>query len=850
MPTDRENKAVARSSASVRLASAVMTHEEAIVEVGLDGTVTRWNPGAERLFGYRAAEMLEQSIARIFPADRIAEHRALLARVARGERIPDFQTTRIKKSGQRIRVSVTFAPICSPEGAVVGMSAHARNSAQQKTAHQLDALLATIVESTDDAVIAQEIDGTILSWNPGAERIFGYPAAEVVGRSITLLYPKERVGEEDLLLTSVARGERVANFDTVRLRKDGTPIDVSITLSPLRDDLGRIAGAAKIVRDITERQRMVAALAEQSERLHVTLHSIADAVISTDARGNVDFMNPVAQRLTGWSQAQALGRPIEQVYHVVRDQLGNSATTPADNPVRRCLGDQRPLTVAGQVRLVDREGNSRSVENSAAPILDALGDTRGVVLVFHDISEQRRLAGASDFLTSHDSLTSLVNRNELEDCLDRVLREIAVGAENAVLYLDLDQFRLVNDACGHAVGDRVLQQLAQLLRLQVGDRDLVARVGGDEFAILLQGQGAEQAKNVAARVCRAIDEFRFVHDERPLRVAASIGIVPVDSRWDSGIAVLHAADAACHAAKEEGKNRVHAWFDLDKTVRKHEREQRLIASLTMALEQNRLQLYAQRIVVGQRSPSTAAPAPDRPAGLQFELLLRLPEGPGKLLPASQFLPVAERCRLAARVDTWMATAVLDWMAENAAAMEQVDTITMNVSGQSIAERSFHRMLIEELSSRALAPEKLCVEISEAAAVANLADTSEFVDLLRARGVRVALDNYGASAAYFGTLKSIAADWLKIDGRFVQNIVRDRFDQAAVRCFCDIAASAGMRTIAEGVETEAAAEMLRSLGVDYLQGYLFHRPEPIDRAMSASLDAKRFVQYGAQSLRAG
>ncbi len=793
-------------------------HDDAIIEIDLDGTITQWSDRAVDLFGYTAAEMVGQSAARLIPADKLGEPRALLARIAQGDRVINMETTRIAKGGRIIRVAMSYTPVTGIGGGITGMCGRARPAVRRGSAHDFDAHLAAIVDSTDDAIISKRLDGTILTWNPAAERMFGYAAAEMVGRSVTRLFPPERVSEEDLLLTSIARGERVAHFETVRVRKDGTRLPVSVTLSPLRDEAGRIVGAAKIARDISERQRMMAALSEQGERFRVTLRSIADAVIATDARGNVDFINPAAQRLTGWQQAEAVGRPIEQIFHIVREHGGAAA----ENPVRRCLGELQPVALADQTLLVGRDGTARNIQDSAAPIFDAFGDMRGSVLVFHDISEQRRMASEMMFRSTHDPLTNLLNRAEFESRVELLLREPAGERTDAVLYVDLDQFKLVNDACGHAVGDRLLQQIAELIQRHMAVRDTLARVGGDEFGVIVKGGGPDTAQERSWQICQAVDEFRFAHDGRQFRIGASIGVVSLTGNWASSAAVLQAADAACAAAKEEGRNRVHSWYDVDEAMRVRKGETELITRLTQALEENRLQLYAQRIVcaTGDGPP-------------HYEILLRMPDGRGGMISPGSFLPAAERYQIVSRIDRWVVGSVFSWMAANADELRHIGSIAVNLSGQSIGDRAFHRLLGDALSDPGFDAGKLCFEITETAAITHLADATEFMRQLRARGVRIALDDFGAGASYFGYLKAITADLMKIDGQFIQNLVHDPIDQAAVRCFCDIARSAGMQVVAECVETEAVAQMLRTFGVQYLQGYHFHRPEPLERVVAGT-----------------
>ncbi len=814
----RKAPAELRGTAPEVRAAVLADQQEALVEVLLDGTVTCWTPGAERLYGFGADEMLGKPLTGIFPASKLAEPAALLARVARGERIPQFETLRVAKDGRALRVLVTYDPVRDPEGAIVGMRALARPAANKRSAFDIDTQLSAIVESSDDAIISKRIDGMVMSWNPAAERMFGYSAAEMIGRPITRIFPRERASEEDLLLTSIARGERVVNFETVRVRKDGTELSVAVTMSPLRDVRGRIVGVSKIVRDVTERQRMVSALADQGERYRVTLQSIADGVIATDPRGNVEFLNPVAERLTGWMQADAVGRPIEQVFHVVREHDG----PPAPNPVRICLHEQRPVAQAERSQLISRTGASMNVENSAAPIVDAQGDSRGAVLVFRDLSEQRRMANEMSYRASHDPLTNLLNRAAFETRLNQALAERGKAGDHSLVYIDLDQFKLINDALGHAVGDRLLQQIAGLVQSRAGARDVCARVGGDEFAILLYGRDIERARALADQVCDTIEDFRFAHEERHYRVGASIGLVPLDAQWNCSAAALQAAEAACGAAKEEGRHRVHPWFDTDSARQQRQGESGLVARLTEAIETDRLVLFAQRVACA-----------DVKALPQLEILVRLPDGNGGFISPSRFLAAAERFQLASRVDRWVIRTVFAWIAQNAAALERFSAVSVNLTGHAIGDRAFHRQVLDALAAQPAAAAKICVEFAEPQVVANLADAVEFMAQLHGRGARVTIDDFGTACSYFSTLKSMPVDFLKFDRHFVQDIVRDPINQAAVRCFCSIARSIGAGTIAKGVETRAASQALREAGVEYVQGYVVHRPEPLALATSVA-----------------
>ena len=391
------------------------------------------------------------------------------------------------------------------------------------------------------------------------------------------------------------------------------------------------------------------------------------------------------------------------------------------------------------------------------------------------------------------------------------------------MYIDLDQFKLVNDACGHAAGDQLLRQVATLLKQCIRARDTLARLGGDEFGVILQFCGVEQATKVAQAICDKMDEYRFVHDDRRFRIGASVGLVPLDSRWPTAASVMQAADAACYAAKEAGRNRVHAWFDADQHLRLRHGEMQWVARLEQALDEDRFELFAQRI-----QPIRAAAR-----GLHCEVLLRLRGPDGALVQPGAFLPAAERFHMATRIDRWVVRAVVEWMASRRESLGHVDTIAVNLSGQSISDPAFLRQVAEVVDNAAFDHRKLCFEVTETAAITNMADASAFIDAMRQHGIRFALDDFGAGASGFSYLKTLKVDYLKIDGQFIRDLQSDPLDRATVRCFRDVAATLGTLTIAEFVETEATAALLAEIGIDYGQGYLYHRPEPIDQLMLAT-----------------
>ncbi len=572
-----------------------------------------------------------------------------------------------------------------------------------------------------------------------------------------------------------------------------------------------------LFQDITARKAADADRIQQHELIRVTLQSIGDAVITTDAHGAVQWLNPVAARMTGWPIEEARGRPVDQVFQI----LDEATRKPVSSPVMRALAEGCVVGLPEHTVLLSRDGTEYGIQDSAAPILNDQGHSLGMVLVFHDVSEQRRLAKEVNFRASHDALTGLVNRSEFETRLKHALvtaREEENG--HALLFIDLDQFKLVNDACGHSVGDQLLRQVAAIFQNVVRSRDTLARLGGDEFGVILEHCTVIQARRVAAQLCESMEIFRFTHDDQRFRIGASIGLVPLDSRWFDIGSLMQAADASCYAAKEAGRNRVHEWVETDERMKERQWEMQWVNRLEEALDENRFQLYAQRI----------APCAAKMPGLSIEILLRLARPDGSVIAPSAFLPAAERFHMASRIDRWVVREVVQWMRSHP--LDGVDSIAVNLSGQSIGDRSFHRYVAELVSSVSFDLRKLCFEITETAAITNMGDAAEFIDSMRSFGIRIALDDFGAGASSFGYLKNLRVDILKIDGQFVRDLLHDRLDYTAVCCFRDVAAVTGLKTVAEFVESEDVLTELRRIGIDFAQGFLIHRPEPLENLFAA------------------
>ena len=677
--------------------------------------------------------------------------------------------------------------------------------------------VALATESGGIGIWELDVDTGELIWDARMYQLFGDASG---GRASPALVWNQRVHPDDLpglreAIRQATLGDRLLDRDYRVLLDDGRTRHLRGTARAMRDGEGQPTRLIGTAWDITELRELAASLAEDRSLLSVTLESIGDAVITTDAQGGITWLNPVAERLTGWTSLEAIGRALTQVFHVVDERTRE----PSPDPVTECLEQGRRVAGSAHTLLLSRTGEEFGIRESIAPIRREDGTVLGTVLVFHDVSEQRRLSGEMRWRATHDELTALVNRSEFEARLGRLLQASQDGGEHALLYIDLDQFKLVNDACGHAVGDQLLQQMARMLTDSVRARDTVARLGGDEFAILMERCATPQAQRVAQKLCDRMDDFRFVHEGRRFRIGMSIGLVPLDRRWQTTAALQQAADTSCYAAKEAGRNRVHTWFDTDLAMRERQFETQWVTRIEQALDEDGFVLHAQRLM-------PLKPRPGMPRGVHAEVLLRMRQDAGPLVAPGAFLPAAERFHLASRIDRWVLRHVVDWMA----ALDDppcIALLSVNLSGQSVGDRSFHRWALDVLAKAGPALcGALCLEITETAAITNIVDAAAFIDQVRAFGVKVALDDFGAGAASFGYLKTLRVDTLKIDGQFVRDLVDDPLDEVAVRCFADVAKVMGLTTVAEFVDKPAVLERLLALDVDFAQGHLLHEPAPI------------------------
>ncbi len=689
-----------------------------------------------------------------------------------------------------------------------------------------------LFENVIDGVYIASRDGEIITANPALVEMLGYDDVDdlkAVG-STTMLYVNP-IDRERVFARLEAEGV-VKNFEYRLRRKDGTEIVVLENSRAIMDDDGSVVAHEGTITDITERKRAETRVFEEKERAEVTLQSIGDGVITTDADGKVDYINPVAQDLTGWDMRSARGTPVNDIMMIVNEHTRASV----ENPVIRCLKEGRVITLAENSVLITRNGDEVAIQDSAAPIRDRIGNIIGSVMVFHDVSKESRLFRQLSYQASHDTLTGLINRREFEN---RLINSLETTRDNpdithALLYVDLDQFKVVNDTFGHTAGDALLRQLSEQIQSNVRSTDLLARLGGDEFGILLECCNEERALAVAESIRGSIEGYRFEWKDSFTTVRCSIGVVMVTSENADVASVMSSADVACYSAKDMGRNQVHLYRDSDASMR-HE-EMKWVSRITSAVEDNRLELFYQPIIgIGNGRAGNGKRG-------HYELLLRMRDENGELVGPDQFIPAAERYNLMSTLDRWVIHEALSELADHGDGNEDCEaryTLAINLSGTSLSEDRFLEFVVTELEEAKLPQGAICFEITETAAISNLSRVVHFMQELKKLGCKFSLDDFGSGLSSFTYLKNLPVDYLKIDGQFIRNVVDDNVDESMVKAIRDVGHAMGIETIAERVETRQVLNKLGMLGVEFAQGYYIARPASV----------QSFEPWGAQQLLA-
>jgi diguanylate cyclase (GGDEF)-like protein/PAS domain S-box-containing protein len=671
-------------------------------------------------------------------------------------------------------------------------------------------LFQRLVETVHDAVLVHR--KVILFANARFLSLLGMKSADVVGRPLTEFIAPEYV-------------ELVANNLRRRLEGDSAAERYEIELMDRQGQVTRVELSSTVIDSsgepallLTALEMMpgaIPALVSQKPRAMATLDAMGESVITVDAEGRIDYINHSAELLLGQQVIHVLGKTFPEVASLV------------DENDRRSLGDpvHKALTTTGQLiagrraLLVSANGAERFVEISVTPLRFDGKEISGLVLVLHDTSELRGLTRQMTYQASHDALTGLVNRREFERRLQEATDSaLTSDIGHALCYLDLDHFKVVNDTCGHTAGDNMLREIASLIKDAVRDSDTVGRIGGDEFALLLVGCPLEKARQIADNVVRSVNDFRFVWKDKIFSVGVSIGLVEIGR--DSGTIedIMNAADSACYVAKKQGGLHVHVYSAREEASARHSGEIHWLLKLQGALRDNKFELYFQPIVHA-RAGGVSGPA--------LEVFVRLASENGQpAAPPAEFIRAAERYRLMPHVDRWVVQAVFAALGRGGLKLPPGRSVAINIAGQTLGDNEFLEFVVDCFDHTGASPSDICFEVTESSVVANLDHAQRFIAVLHGMGCEFALDNFGSGLSSFSTLKTLPMDYLKIDGSFIKNLAGDSVNQAMVAAMIELSRSLHFRVVAEHVEDQWALDTVTGMGIDFVQGFVVGRPQPL------------------------
>ncbi|MBN1006429.1 EAL domain-containing protein [Amphritea pacifica] len=563
---------------------------------------------------------------------------------------------------------------------------------------------------------------------------------------------------------------------------------------------------ASLQHEVEERSKAEQALVKVSKAVEFS----PNMVLITLPDGEIEYSSPKFTEETGFVPGDVIGQPINMLHFPQPGETSYADLWPqlVDRPNWR-----------GEIVNRKKSDGLYWAQVNIAPIYDFHGVLTNYVVTLQDITENRLISEQISYHASHDQLTGLINRREFEIRMQTLFNtQRQPGCQHAFCFLDLDQFKVVNDTCGHVAGDELLRQVSLLLQSRVRSNDTLARLGGDEFGILLQNCPLEKAQVVAETVRDAIADFKFCWEQQAFNIGVSIGVVAINEHSASLTEVLKQADSACYTAKDAGRNRVHLYTPENEMLARREGEMHWVTEINAALDEDRFTLYGQVIMPLQN----AQLKPD------VELLLRMKDREGNIVPPGAFLPAAERYQLAGRIDEWVVGNAFQWLDRNFTQFSQYfGCCAINLSGGSLGDPRIKEAIIKHLERSSLLPYKVKFEITETSAIANLVEAQRFINALKAYGCQFSLDDFGSGLSSFAYLKNLPVDNLKIDGLFVKGILNDELDQAMVKSINDIGHVMGKTTIAEFVENDEICQMLREIGVDYGQGYGLGMPEPLD-----------------------
>lgn len=792
------------------------TSGDGLVSLDLKGRFQNLNSAAEQLLGWNAAELqgvdfFAHSRFSLDHADSVSSGSpcAALASVT----CPHFNVNgRITDShNQQLIASFMLVPIREDERAVGKLFVFNVLGQPVPETKGAAAEAQEIIDAAASIVIKLDAKGEVCFINRQAQWLLG-------DSNETSLLPESI---STLLMESPHLLDQQTLFDRRVVEGHEKELCIAWSVAVLRDVQGEVSGAVCVGNDFTDHHHSLKGQLHESQTTQMVYEHINDGVITLDSEGRVSYLNAHAEQLTGWSNAEARGKLLADIYHILDEQT----LKVAENLVEQCFREGKRVSSQCNRVLLRRGGWEFIVTDNVTPLHDAEGQINGAVMMVSDVSELRGMEHRLEYEASHDSLTGLINRRQFGSHLQVLLDTVRGGvAEHALLYMDLDQFKLINDSYGHSAGDQLLKELSALLVGHLAEGDSLARLGGDEFGVILANCPLDTARIKARALCHTVRDYCFYWEDKPFDIGVSIGLVAIDGQEHDFHAILSKADSACHVAKQQGRNRVHVYQRGDLALSRHDGEIRWTQRIRAALKDNRFQLYCQNIVPLSEKLSS---------NTHYEILLRMIDDDGKVLRPAAFIAAAERYHLMPAIDRWVITNAMQLLGERRARGESNGIFSINISGQSLDDEEFIGFVVDQFDQGHVPAEMICFEITETTAATSLMVVQRFIAVLRGMGCKFALDDFGRGISSFAYLKNLNVDYLKIDGMFVRDLADDKVGHAMVESINNISHIMGVQTIAEFVETSEVLEKLVAMGVDHVQGYQLGHPRPLMPAFRAS-----------------
>lgn len=763
------------------------------------------------IWSFGVSYFLMKNIDKVYPLRVTAEEEHAGLNISEhNEGTPLYDLIRVMDKQIRTKELTLRAPV--EPFTEVGQIAHSYNQVMNSL-EQMTRKTRQIVKDIREGIITFTEEGILTSFNPGAEKLLQVEAVRVIGKPVSELFFES--GYEAKINHHHAGTEApgYSMHGSIEFNKtDEKGRKTILEYMPYRGSDHMSESYTAVIRDVTDQRVAEEQLHLEKERAQATVESIGEGVITTDKNNCISYFNDIAANILGISLSDSLGKELNNCLVLINEKTGKEITLEhqGDNKINE------QIKKYNQLLLKRPDKKQLSVNITSSIIKDKDHETVGSILVIQDISKSREMEELLTHQATHDSLTGLLNRVEFEKRLYEFSRRSKINNEkHSICYLDLDQFKIVNDTCGHHAGDELLRQLSAILKNKLRTGDTFARLGGDEFGILLNNCDLEVGYKIANNLRECVEEFRFPWKNKNFSVGVSIGVVEINNMHNASSEIMSMADAACYAAKDAGRNRVHVHKSDDNELQNRWGQMEWATRIQHALDENRFCLARQKIVPTKRQALN---------GTRYEIFVRMLDEKGDIVPPGAFIPAAERYSLMTSIDDWVIRNTLEWMQDTTEILEH---IAINLSGTSINNNEFLNKLQGYLKDTTVDTNKICFEITETAAIADVLQAKNFFLKLKEFGCKFSLDDFGSGLSSFGYLKSLPVDYLKIDGIFVKDILTDQIDHAMVESIHNVGRLMGLQTIAEFVENQDILDRIAGIGIDFAQGYHCGKPENID-----------------------